>query len=311
MADESSYTDRDLMVVTQIAYYDFAAEQLEAHGGSAAVRQLLNESNTYQKLQNNVNKAETELEKLMAQRGLELYEDIVAEGSRYGDWKVVDVKDENEATGFYGVLLEIDPEHAAVGFRGSESTDMNQVIKDWMNADLGLLMDKDTLQQTLAAEYMAEIDQNFHYSQYAATGHSLGGNLAEHAVIMAPDGMRAKIAKTVNFDGPGFSKEYIDRHQPETAKVPDPVVHYRWSLVGALLTHPACTATRVIQVTDEIRPLEDLDSNYMRHSTAFLAFSGEWVQDGAADLLSIGMGSWSKKVDAEVIKKRREKQQKE
>lgn len=168
------YTDRQLMVATQIAYYDFTQEQLDQHGGSATVRELLAESQVYQELENGWYSAETNLEKRIAQKNLELYEEITDKDSAYGNWKVVDVKDENLENGFYGILLETDPTHAIIGFRGSESDDETQIVHDWINADFGLLMDKDTTQQEIAAQFLAEIQQNFQYEQYAVTGHSLG-----------------------------------------------------------------------------------------------------------------------------------------
>lgn len=301
-------TDRDLMAATQIAYYDFGAERLAAHGGRATVRELLKERDLYRELENKWNQAEEGLEKLMAERDLNLYREVVSDGSVYGDWYVVNVNDRNEPDGFYGILLETDPDHAIIAFRGSESYDANQIMKDWINADVGLLMAKDTTQQVRAAEYMAEIEEQFPYGQYAVTGHSLGGNLAEHAVIAAPDGMRGKLSRTVNFDGPGFSEDYMVRNQEQIGKVPYPISHYRWSLVGALLTQPACTQTRVVRVTEDIKPWEELTSNYLRHSTAFIDFQDGWVLDGTEDLLSKSMAVWSLKVDRQVSEWRSEKE---
>lgn len=306
--EEPVYSDRDLMVVTQIAYYDFTKEQLEARGGSASVRELLEDGLKYRQLQNKVNQAENDLKKIMAQKDLALYEEIVREDSKYGSWKVADVKNTNQETGFYGVLLETDEEHAIVGFRGSESTDYNQVLKDWINADAGLLMARDTLQQKNAAAYMKEINDNYDYSYYAVTGHSLGGNLAEHAAIAAPEEMGGKIGQVVSFDGPGYSGEYMIRNKELIEKVSCPIVHYRWSLIGALLTQPSCTQSRIILVTDEIRESREKEALYMRHATPFIQWNGETVQDGKADLLSIAMGKWSVDVDEMVMKKRREKE---
>lgn len=141
--EETVYSDRDLMVATQIAYYDITEDQLEKCGGSGTVRELLNAGTTHRELQSKVNHAEeegVELKKRMAEKDLALYEEIVSIGSKYGDWRVVDVRNTNQETGFYSVLLETDPEHAIIGFRGSESSDYNQVLKDWINADFGLLM---------------------------------------------------------------------------------------------------------------------------------------------------------------------------
>ena len=313
-ADEGAqtvYTDRDLVAATQIAYYHFTQEQLKQHGGNASVRELLEESDIYRRLQSDWNLTEDALEKRMAETAMKLYEEIVAPGSRYGDWRVADIRDLNQETGFYGILLDTGADCAVVAFRGSESTDTNQLIKDWMDADLGLLMDRDTLQQKVASEYISELAQKFSFGSYAVTGHSLGGNLAEHVAITAPDSIRGKLVQTVNFDGPGFSADYLERHKPEIEKAVSPITLYRWSLVGNLLTHPDCTKTRVVQVTEEIRPMEDVRSNYLRHSTAFLYFAGEWLQDGAEDLASIGMGAWSRKVDKEITTKRKELRRKQ
>jgi len=305
-ADDQAYSDRDLMVATQIAYYDFTQEQLDERGGSATVRELLNAGTTFRELKNKVNQADTELKKKMAEKNLELYEMIVSDGSRYGDWKVVGVQNTNQRTGFYSVLLETDQEHAIISFRGSESDDYNQVLMDWINADFGLLMARDTTQQKNAAEYMAEVNQKYPYAYYAVTGHSLGGNLAEHAVIAAPDDMRGKIRQAVSFDGPGYSGEYMIRNRELIEKVPYPITHYRWSLIGALLTQPSCAASRIIMVTEDIRSDMETEAMYMRHATPFIQWNGDSVQDGAEDLLSIAMGKWSVSVDETVMEKRRE-----
>lgn len=308
-AEENAYTDRDLMVATQIAYYDFTKEQLAERGGSATVRELLNDGTEFRKLESKVNLAEEGLKRIMAAKDLELCESIAGSGSRYGDWKILDVKNTNEETGFYAVLLETDSGHAIIAFRGSESKDYNQVLKDWINADFGLLMARDTVQQKNAADYMAEINQKYSYPYYAVTGHSLGGNLAEHAAIAAPDDMRGRIYQAVSFDGPGYSGEYIERNKDLIARVAHPVVHYRWSLIGALLTQPTCAVSRVIQVTEDIRSNTDKEALYMRHGTPFIEWNGgESVVDGTEDLLAFAMGKWSLKVDETVMKKRREKE---
>lgn len=114
----------------------------------------------------------------------------------------------------------------------------------------------------------------------------------------------------MNFDGPGYSQEYINRHQDLIAKVVYPVTHYRWSLVGALLNQPECVNTRIIEVTDDINTAATADANYMRHATPFIAFEEDMVKDGTEDLLSLSMGEWSRKADEKVIELRREQEKK-
>ncbi|MDD3253307.1 MAG: DUF2974 domain-containing protein [Lachnospiraceae bacterium] len=304
-AAEMFYSDRELMTATQIAYYDFSREQLADHGGRATVRELLQEGGRLRNLQSAWNNAEEGLAKTMAKRNLELYEEMVSSDSVCGSWYVVDVNDRNEEDGFYAVLIETNADQAIVAFRGSESYDSNQLVKDWINADFGLLMDQDTTQQKQAEAYMADIEKQFSYANYAVTGHSLGGNLAVHAAIAAPDAMKEKLMETVNFDGPGFSEAYLSRHQEEISQVGHQIRLYRWSLVGALLTQPQCVTSRIVQVTEDIKPLEEVRSNYLRHSTAFIDFRDGMVQDGTESLLSMSMGVWSRKVDQQIMEKRK------
>lgn len=301
-----SYTDRELIIATQIAYYGFTQQQLENHGGSASVRELLRETDTRKRLQDKWDSAERELDKTMAKGDIDLYEEIMEPDSRYGSWIVADICDRNQETGFYGMLLDTGNGCGLIAFRGSESTDTNQLIKDWLNADFGLLMDRDTRQQTEAAQYLTDLQSRFGYGAYVLTGHSLGGNLAEHAAITASDEMRLKLVQTVNFDGPGFSKTYLERHQAEIEKTKSSLILYRWSLVGALLTHPSCTDNQVVQVTAEIQPFEKLEANYLRHSTAFLEYEGEGLKRGNEDLTSAAIGVWSRTIDEEIIRKREE-----
>lgn len=81
-AEENAYTDRDLMVATQIAYYDFTKEQLAERGGSATVRELLNDGTEFRELESKVNLAEEGLKRIMAAKDLELCESIASSGSR-------------------------------------------------------------------------------------------------------------------------------------------------------------------------------------------------------------------------------------
>ena len=313
-ANESTqepYSDRDLVVATQIAYYDFTQEQLEQSGGSATVAELLGKTNTRRNLESKWNNAEKTLEKEMYRSGIELYDEITASGSRYASWKVLDIRDTNEENGFYGLLLDTGSDCAILAFRGSESTDTNQLINDWLNADFGLLMDHDTTQQKVAAAYLADVDAKYGYARYAITGHSLGGNLAEHAAITAPDSIRAKLVETVNFDGSGFSQTYLERHKEEIKKVQVPVRLCRWSLVGALLSHASCTSDRVVQVNSAIQPLSNKESNYLRHSTAFLVYDKNQLVDGTEDLTAAAMRASSRRIDQEVVKARNAKKNQE
>ena len=62
--------------------------------------------------------------------------------------------------------------------RGSESYDLEQLFKDWIVADIGLLNHALTTQQARATIYMQELWEKYgdQYDSFSVTGHSLGGN---------------------------------------------------------------------------------------------------------------------------------------
>ncbi len=152
-------------------------------------------------------------------------------------WIVMDVRDDQHSSGMYACMLETGEGDALIGFRGSESDTLEQVGRDWVAADVGLLNSVLTHQQQEAQKYIQDLYNRYgdHYDSFAMTGHSLGGNLAMHAAITAPDGMRDQIVQCVNLDGPGFSNNYIMAHLSDISKSKDVLSHYAWSWVGSLL----------------------------------------------------------------------------
>jgi hypothetical protein len=71
----------------------------------------------------------------------------------------------------------------------------------------------------------------------AFSGHSLGGNLAEHAAIASAlyGFFRGKVTQCANYDGPGHSDEYIERYGPQIEEMAGIMTDYQWSMVGNML----------------------------------------------------------------------------
>ena len=208
------------------------------------------------------------------------------------NWKVVDVCDNNNTSGMYGCLIDTGYGDAILGFRGSESYDSptgimdSQLVKDWIVGDVGMLDSYTTQQQMDASEYTRWIWEKYgdKYSSFSFTGHSLGGNLAEHAGITAPEGMRSHIDHTVSFDGPGFSNEYLKLHKDDVKKAQSYTTHYHWSWVGGRLTQPSGIENRVISANDAEDAEGDIlgipNSQLWRHSPIYVNFKDGYVQDG-------------------------------
>jgi len=147
-------------------------------------------------------------------------------------------------------MLETGKGEAMIAFRGSEDfKNPDNLMKDWIGSDLGLLNSALTPQQAMAERYMNRLYQKYgdDYNSFNITGHSLGGNLAEHAAITAPDNMRSRIDRCVNLDGPGFSKTYLVAHANDIRKSRGIIDHYQWSLVGTLLNAAPGTNYRTIK----------------------------------------------------------------
>lgn len=153
----------------------------------------------------------------------------------FSKWTVVDSCDHNNTTGMYASLIDPGDGSAIIGFRGTENYSPEQVRHDVSEADLMLLNNELTGQQADAEAYTRYIYEKYgdQYEYYDTSGHSLGGNLAEHSYITAPDGM--SMGEASNIDGPGYSEEYILTHWSQIQERADGVYHYGASTVGVLL----------------------------------------------------------------------------
>lgn len=277
------YNDAELLVSTQVAYLDVPkgwtvgeyAEYVERvyNSGSETAK-----SGKFQSQYETVGN----LKRIAEENNV----------SDWESWKVVDVCDNNDKSGMYGCLIDTGYGDAIIGFRGSESFDCptgimdSQLVKDWIVADVGMLDSYSTQQQLEASEYTRWVWENYgdKYSSFSLTGHSLGGNLAEHAGFTAPEEMRSHINHTVSFDGPGFSNEYLDLHKKDIEKAKDYTTHYHWSFVGGLLTQPSSVENRVIYAEDDETAEGDIlgipKSQLWRHSPVNVKLKDGYVQDG-------------------------------
>lgn len=213
-------------------------------------------------------------------------------------WIVKQSSNDNQQSGFYGCLIDTRDGDAIVGFRGSETmADPNQLKKDWGEADLGLLNNADTTaQQELAQKFTQEIYERYggQYEGFSFTGHSLGGNLAGHATVTAPDGM--PVRRCISYDGPGYSDEYIQRYGDQIARRSGLIDHYQYSVVGTLLNPLPGTNYRTIAAHngDGVPPF----SLITRHSTENIEFDGYGnVQPGETDPLSATLGPISRGIE--------------
>lgn len=237
-----AYTDEELAAISQISYSqtEDALEKVNKIGGiPCTLSELYGEVNTTL-----CNTKALEQHVTNPQGGG--FDPAVDTGVNLSDWNVVDYYDSNDKTGFFGMVLQ-DPDTGdlVVVFRGSEGagpTDnfADNLRHDWTEADVGLMCTTQTRQQAEAEKFLQQIAASDYYKEggnIIFTGHSLGGNLAQHAIVTAAkNGISLdRILECRTYDSPGFSDEYIKEHMAEIAMIAGRTKRFQWSGVGHLL----------------------------------------------------------------------------
>lgn len=279
-------SDVRMMLATQVAYLDGAK--------GMSVGDLINRIiSNYDGWPNLSEQQQSQLDTaLYIQEQIEKYD--MQDCNR---WIIKEVANDNAQSGFYGCLIDTRDGEAVLGFRGSESFDDAQVLHDWVEADVGLLNNTATGQQKLAEEFTRYVNDQYgnYYNQYNFTGHSLGGNLAEHATITAPDGM--PIHRCVNLDGPGYSNEYIIAHGSDIAQNGKYIDHYQYSVTGTLLLPLPGTHYQTIKAHND-EESDGVAEYFVRHHTRNIEFDGDGgVQQGTQDLFAMVLGPISKDIE--------------
>lgn len=229
MGDFMPFTDRELAYASFIAFLDlYKGFDFLSEGGPVSIGEILD-------LLGKSNIADLSLLEYVSK------DDLRAIRS----YKLVDYYNDNDFThssGFYGCLIELDEQRIVCALRGSEPmSEIRHRIADWVFADLMLLNSEITIQQKECENFARQIAYSKYihrYTSMAVAGHSLGGNLASHfAIISYKYGLDDFIEICANFDGPGFSNEYLNReeHRRGIERMQERMFNYTWSFIGALL----------------------------------------------------------------------------
>lgn len=266
-----AYSDLQSRAFTQIAYMDLDEKYVDyckANGTDSAPLSEILSTSQYEKL---INLGLTDAE--------------------INSWNISGVHNTNSQNGFYACIIETAPGEAAVGFRGSEDMgDLSNVANDWVGADIGLVNSTCTNQQEEVERFLKKYQGQLNgYDSVAMAGHSLGGNLAEYATIVSYKyGLDDNITQCVSMDGPGFSKEFIDKYREQIEKMSGIMYHPRWSFVGTMLNDLSGVEYQYVEVSSDANAIDDADYNAAtRHDTKYLVYdeNGNLVE-GEQDALS-------------------------
>ena len=295
------YTDAEMLMATQVAYLDFkrkihddnetVGDTVEAVLEEFGIRDKNTREYIVKEEVTGAGKAQFET----AQNIINLSRQNHTDSWRR--WRITDSCNKEDTSGYYGCLIDTGDGNAIIGCRGSESYSVGQIMRDWILADVGRLNNPLTWQQEDATVCVAYLYETYKdkYKSYSFTGHSLGGSLAMHAAITAPENMHDKINKVISFDGPGFSDEYLKKHRKKIEKIKNKLNHYEYSWVGSLLIQPQGIHNRVIKAHDDRLKNSIFVSQIYRHHTRNIEFDEKGnVMDGKRGVLQIVMGALSR-----------------
>ena len=86
-------------------------------------------------------------------------------------------------------------------------------------------------------EYLQQIAEKYPNKKIRIGGHSKGGNVAIYSAITVPESIQKRIIKVDNYDGPGFSKEIINKYSNKKIVKKIETFIPQDSIIGRLLNH--------------------------------------------------------------------------
>ncbi len=160
---------------------------------------------------------------------------LCSQGKRFGSAVITrrkSVIDKERVVQFIAMTIRLSNGDYVVSFSGTDDT-----IVGWKE-DFYLLYDSPTQSQLCSVDYLnetfSEIEEN---AKVYIVGHSKGGNLAIYGAVGVDSKYRDRIAKVINFDGPGFTEKFYKREGFETIKEKIVAVIPQLSVVGRLFIH--------------------------------------------------------------------------
>ena len=248
--------EKDMLQCTQIARLNCLSKgiknlKLDGKEGPFSIKEIISESVDMDEIKRNMEADGIDFDKadfqtIMQYSDLSDDEKSVIENldNNSLSWKIIDIHDKTPENGFFACVIETSNKEACVAFRCSEGlNDYRGLVHDWLNADFGALNSSDTTQNEEAEKYAIELAKKHvldKYEKVNVTGHSLGGHLASSfavgcALTDSTKSILDKLGDVYNFDGQGFSDEYIKAHRDAIDKVSGKITHYKWSPIGNLL----------------------------------------------------------------------------
>ncbi len=136
--------------------------------------------------------------------------------------------DKDTETQFFAFTAFLPGVLPVVVFRGTDET-----LLGWKE-DFNMAYRAPVPGQTHASTYIKQVALRLK-GGFMTAGHSKGGNLAVYSVLTAPAGLKDRVMKIYNFDGPGFNREIMEKN--DYPSIQDRIVKVvpESSIVGVIL----------------------------------------------------------------------------
>lgn len=158
----------------------------------------------------------------------------LGQSDRFKDMEVTDYVSNNDKKSekqFCGITIHISDKEMYISYIGTDST-----IYGWKE-DFNMSFMENVPCQIAGKEYAEKVIKKYPDKGVRIGGHSKGGNVAIYSAITIPAELQNRIIKVYNYDGPGFSKNIIDKYGNE--KIINKIETYipQDSVIGRILNH--------------------------------------------------------------------------
>lgn len=186
-----AFTDVEMSILAQLSYKD-----INVDGKAKSLGKVLDDNRDWLK------------SKLGS--SYDQYVDRLIDKVDGSNYKVV-ASCENKISGFYALAISTPQNEVVVASRGTQMDELNDLLTDG-----GIGLQVETQQHRDMEAFVYHLEKQG-YDGYYFTGHSLGGNLANHGAVSVSDPDKVKGVCTYN--APGFNDAYWILHGWKLGKI--------------------------------------------------------------------------------------------
>lgn len=222
--DEFSYNKLDALIFSQLAYIEY--EKIFEFNSPLTLIDI------WRIITETYNEDELLQFSLIIQKAILLL-CIISNGKRYRNIVAKDYRNEvfdAEEKQFSALTLEMQNGENIIAFRGTDET------LSGLKESAALSFTFPIYSQIQAIKYLNEHLKNDN-KKYHLTGHSKGGNLSVYSAVECNDDLKNRIIDIYNFDGPGFSNEYIKSKSYDLINEKITTIVPEGSIIGRIFNH--------------------------------------------------------------------------